>query len=116
MHIVESYREGKTVKKRRIASLGNIDAYSETEIQQFIRTLESLLHARVTGSLADLNPQSTLSFGVPHVVQFLWEQLELTQAIQSNLHDRDISALCAGHGHQPSREPVEQVGALSRHR
>jgi transposase len=90
MHIVESYREGKTVKKRRIASLGNIDAYSETEIQQFIRTLESLLHNRVTGSLADLNPQSTLSFGVPHVVQFLWDQLELTQAIQSNLHDRDI--------------------------
>lgn len=29
MHIVESYREGKSVKKRRIASLGNIDAYSE---------------------------------------------------------------------------------------
>ncbi len=71
MHIVESYREGKTVKKRRISSLGNIDHYSETEIQQFIRTLESLLQNRATGSLADFHPQSTRSFGVPYVVQFL---------------------------------------------
>ena len=91
MHIVESYREGKTVKKRRIASLGNIDAYSETEIQQFIRTLESLLQHRTSGSLEDLNPMATLSFGVPYVVQFLWDQLGLTKAIEEALQGRNIS-------------------------
>jgi len=91
MHIVESYREGKSVKKRRIASLGNIDAYSEQEIQQFIRTLESLLHHRTSGSIEDIDPKSTLSFGVSYVVQFLWDQLGLTQAIQDQLKDRSVT-------------------------
>ena len=91
MHIVESYREGKTVKKRRIASLGNIDDYSEQEIQQFIRTLESLLQNRASGSIEDFDPKSTLSFGVPYVVQFLWDQLGLTKAIQTELHDRQVT-------------------------
>jgi transposase len=91
LHIVESYREGKSVKKRRIASLGNIDAYSEQEIQQFIRTLESLLQNRSVGSVEDIAPKSTLSFGVPYVVQFLWDQLGLTQAIQAQLGDRHVT-------------------------
>lgn len=91
MHIVESYREGKQVKKRRIASLGNVDAYSEQEIQQFIRTLESLLQNRVSGSIDDLNPESSLSFGIPYVVQFLWDQLGLTKAMQAELQDRQVT-------------------------
>lgn len=91
MHIVESYREGKTVKKRRIASLGNVDGYSEQEIQQFIRTLESLLQNRASGSVEDFTPQATLSFGVPYVVQFLWDQLGLTKAIQAELEDRQVT-------------------------
>lgn len=90
MHIVESYREGKSVKKRRIASLGNVDAYSEQEIEQFIRTLESLLQNRTSGSIEDLNPKSTLSFGVTYVVQFLWDQLGLTKAFQDELHNRNV--------------------------
>ncbi|QQE78184.1 IS1634 family transposase [Alicyclobacillus sp. SO9] len=91
MHIVESYREGKTVKKRRIASLGNIDNYSEQEIEQFIRTLESLLQNRTSGSIEDFDPKSTLSFGVPYVVQFLWDQLGLTKAIETGLKDRQVT-------------------------
>lgn len=91
MHIVESYREGMTVKKRRIASLGNIDAYSEQEIQQFIRTLESLLQNRASGSIEDFDPKSTLSFGVPYVVQFLWDQLGLTKAMHNELKDRQVT-------------------------
>lgn len=91
MHIVESYREGKQVKKRRIASLGNVDSYSEQEIQQFIRTLESLLQNRVSGSIEDLDPKATLSFGVPYVVQFLWDQLGLTKAMQAELKDRQVT-------------------------
>ena len=91
MHIVESYREGKAVKKRRIASLGNVDGYSEEEIQQFIRTLESLLQNRASGSIEDFDPKSTLSFGVPYVVQFLWDQLGLTKAVQNELKDRQVT-------------------------
>lgn len=83
LHVVESYREGASVKKRRIASLGNIDVYSDKEIEQIIRKLESVLQNRVFGSLDDLNPVCMLEFGVPYVVQFLWDQLHLTEAIRS---------------------------------
>lgn len=91
LHIVESYREGNTVKKRRIASMGNIDDYSEKEIEQIIFKLQSLLQNRVFGSLEDLNPDSTLHFGVPYVVQFLWDQLGLTNAICDALKDREVT-------------------------
>jgi len=91
LHIVESYREGKTVKKRRIASLGNIDAYSDKEIEQIILKLESLLQNRVVGSLDELNPKATLHFGIPYVVQFLWNQLGLNQAIRDALKDRNVT-------------------------
>ncbi|MDI6916092.1 MAG: IS1634 family transposase, partial [Desulfitobacteriaceae bacterium] len=91
LHIVESYREGKSVKKRRIASLGNIDAYSDKEIEQIILKLESLLQNRVLGSLDDLNPKASLHFGVSYVVQFLWDQLGLTKAIRDALKDRDVT-------------------------
>nr|WP_026962433.1 IS1634 family transposase [Alicyclobacillus herbarius] len=91
LHIVESSREGGTVKKRRVASLGNISQYSEREIEQIIRTLESLLQHRTTGSLEDFEAQQVLQFGVPYVVQFLWNQLGLTEAIRDALKDRDIT-------------------------
>lgn len=90
LHIVESYREGNHVKKRRIASLGNIDAYSEKEIEQVIAKLESLLQNRVRGSLDDLTPKATLHFGVSYVVQFLWDQLGLTKAIDEGIRGRDV--------------------------
>ncbi|WP_231862933.1 IS1634 family transposase [Alicyclobacillus mali (ex Roth et al. 2021)] len=91
LHIVESYREGRTVKKRRVASLGNISQYSEREIEQIIRTLESLLQHRTTGSLEDFETQQVLHFGVPYVVQFLWNQLGLTEAIRDALRDREVT-------------------------
>jgi transposase len=91
IHIVESYRDGKTVKKRRIASLGNIDEYSEKEIEQIILKLNSLLQNRVLGSLNDLDPEATLNFGVPYVVQFLWDQFGLTKAIGEALRDREMT-------------------------
>jgi len=90
LHVVESYREGASVKKRRIASLGNIDVYSDKEIEQIIRKLESVLQNRVFGSLDDLNPVCMLEFGVPYVVQFLWDQLHLTEAIRSALGTRNV--------------------------
>lgn len=90
LHIVESYRDGKTVKKRRIASLGNIDAYSEKEIEQIIEKLESVLHHRTRGSAEDLEPIQTLQFGVPYVVQVLWDQLGLTDMIRDALKDRAV--------------------------
>ncbi|MDI6879634.1 MAG: hypothetical protein QMC95_15035 [Desulfitobacteriaceae bacterium] len=68
LHIVESYRDGKSVKKRRIASLGNIDDYSDKEIEQIIHKLESLLQYRVVNSIDDLDPKATLQFGIPYVV------------------------------------------------
>lgn len=82
LHIVESYREGKTVKNRRIASLGNISDYSDKEIEQFIRTLESLLQDPARGSIEDFETRNVQHFGVPSVVQFLWDQLGLAGAIQ----------------------------------
>ncbi|ACV58531.1 hypothetical protein Aaci_1507 [Alicyclobacillus acidocaldarius subsp. acidocaldarius DSM 446] len=91
LHIVESYREGRTVKKRRVASLGNISQYSEREIEQIIRTLESLLQHRTTGSLEDFEAQQVLHFGVPYVVQFLWNQLGLTEAIRDALRAREVT-------------------------
>ncbi|WP_245629153.1 IS1634 family transposase [Alicyclobacillus shizuokensis] len=91
LHIVESYRDGRTVKKRRVASLGNISQYSEREIEQIIRTLESLLQHRTTGSIDDFETHHVLQFGVPYVVQFLWNQLELTEAIRHALKDRDVT-------------------------
>ncbi|WP_425057930.1 hypothetical protein SCACP_25010 [Sporomusa carbonis] len=97
LHIVESYREGKSVKKRRIASLGNIDAYSDKEIEQLIYKLESLLQNRVTGSIEDLEPGNCLQFGVPYVVQFLWDQLGLTGAISNALKDRGVTFDVAGY-------------------
>ncbi|WP_425059291.1 hypothetical protein SCACP_39750 [Sporomusa carbonis] len=97
LHIVESYREGKSVKKRRIASLGNIDEYSEKEIEQLIHKLASLLQNRVTGSIDDLEPDNCLQFGVPYVVQFLWDQLGLTEAIRNALKDRDVTFDVAGY-------------------
>jgi len=90
LHIVESYRVGYQVKKRRIASLGNIDAYSEKEIEQIIRKLESVLQNRVIGSLSDLNPVSMLEFGVPYVVQVMWDQLHLSEAIRTALSGRNV--------------------------
>lgn len=97
LHIVESYRDGKTVKKRRIASLGNIDEYSEKEIEQIILKLNSLLQNRVLGSLNDLDPKATLHFGVPYVVQFLWDQFGLTKAINDALKDREVTFDVAGY-------------------
>ncbi|WP_245543422.1 IS1634 family transposase [Kyrpidia tusciae] len=91
LHIVESYREGGTVKKRRVASLGNISQYSEREIEQIIRTLESLLQHRTTGSIDDLETHRVLQFGVPYVVQFLWNQLGLSEAIRHALKDREVT-------------------------
>lgn len=91
LHIVESYREGKTVKKRRIASLGNISDYSDKEIEQFIRTLESLLQDPARGSIEDFETRSVQHFGVPYVVQFLWDQLGLTDAIQDALKGRNVT-------------------------
>ena len=90
LHIVESYRVGAAVKKRRIASLGNIDAYSDKEIEQIIHKLESVLQNRVVGSLSDLNPVCMLEFGVPYVVQFLWDQLHLSEAIRAALGSRNV--------------------------
>ena len=119
MHIVESYREGKTVKKRRIASLGNVDGYSEEEIQQFIRTLESLLQNRTSGSIEDFDPKSTLSFGVPYVVQFLWDQLGLTKAIQDGLKDRQVTFDVARYVKvmvcNRLMNPVKQTGLVPHH-
>ncbi|EGW39437.1 transposase IS4 family domain protein [Desulfosporosinus sp. OT] len=59
LHIVESYRDGKILKKRRITSLVNIDECSEKEIEQIILNLKlnSLLQTRVLGSLNDLDPK-----------------------------------------------------------
>nr|WP_040290307.1 IS1634 family transposase [Alicyclobacillus hesperidum] len=91
LHIVESYRDGNTVKKRRIASLGNIDAYSEKEILQIIEKLESLLQHRARGSAEDLEPHQTVQFGVPYVVQFLWDQIGLTDILRDALKDRDVT-------------------------
>ncbi|MCL6445766.1 MAG: IS1634 family transposase [Alicyclobacillus sp.] len=91
LHIVESYRDGGTVKKRRIASLGNISQYSDPEIEQIIRTLESLLQHRTTGSIDDFETHHVLQFGVPYVVQFLWNQLGLTEAIRHALKDREVT-------------------------
>lgn len=91
LHIVESYREGKTVKKRRIASLGNISDYSDKEIEQFIRTLESLLQDPARGSIEDFETRNVQHFGVPYVVQFLWDQLGLTAAIQDALKGRNVT-------------------------
>lgn len=91
LRIVESYRDGKTVKKRQVASLGNIDEYSEKEIQQIIRTLESLLPNRTLGSAEDLQPLHTLQFGVPHVVQVLWDQLGMSSIIETALHGRQVT-------------------------
>ncbi len=71
LHIIESYRVGSAVKKRRIASLGNIDAYSEKEIEQIIHKLESVLQNRVLGSVNDLNPVCMLEFGVPVIVKIV---------------------------------------------
>ncbi len=91
LRIVESYRDGKTVKKRQVASLGNIDDYSEKEIQQIIRTLESLLQNRTQGDAEDFQPLHSLQFGIPYVVQVLWDQLGLTAIIQEALRDRQIT-------------------------
>ena len=91
LRIVESYRDGKTVKKRQIASLGNIDDYSEKEIQQIIRTLESLLPNRTQGGAEGLQPLHSLQFGVPYVVQVLWNQLGLTSIIQEALWGRQVT-------------------------
>lgn len=93
LHIVESYRDGKTVKKRRIASLGNIDDYSEKEIEQIILKLDSLLQNRVLGSLNDLDPKA----GIPYVVQFLWDQFGLTKAIRNALKDREVTFDVSGY-------------------
>ncbi|WP_407947621.1 hypothetical protein [Paradesulfitobacterium ferrireducens] len=71
----QSYREGKTVKKRRIASLGNIDAYSDKEIEQIILKLESLLQNRVVGSIDDLNPIAEHGYSRTHRSDL--EQVEL---------------------------------------
>ncbi|MCY0900478.1 MAG: hypothetical protein OWU33_16425 [Firmicutes bacterium] len=91
LHIVESYREGRPVKKRRVASLGNIGQYSERELEPIIRTLESLRPHRTTGSLEDFEAQQVLPFGVPYVVQFLWNPLGLTEAIRDALRDRAVT-------------------------
>jgi hypothetical protein len=90
LNVVENYREGKVIKKRIIATLGNIDRFSEKEIQQIILKLQSVLQNRVLGTVDDFNPLSAMHFGVSHVVQFLWDQLGLTQAIRDALKDRDI--------------------------
>jgi len=97
LHIVESYRDGKTVKKRRIASLGNIDEYSGKEIEQIILKLNSLLQNRVLGSLNDFDPKATLHFGVPYVVQFLWDQFGLSKAIRDALKDREVTFDVSGY-------------------
>lgn len=96
-HVVESYREGKTVKKRRIASLGNIDEYSDKEIEQIILKLNSLLQHRVMGSLSDLDSKATLHFGISYVVQFLWDQLDLSKAIREALKEQEIAFDVSGY-------------------
>lgn len=97
LHIVESYRDGKTVKKRRIASLGNIDEYSDKEIEQIILKLNSLLQHRVMGSLKDLESKATLHFGIPYVVRFLWDQFDLTKAIREALKEYDVAFDVSGY-------------------
>lgn len=91
LHIVESYREGKSVKKRRVASLGNIDMYSEKEIEQIILKLQSFLQERVLGSLDDFELQSIQKFGIQYVFNFLWNQLKMTEAIQECLRGREVT-------------------------
>lgn len=112
VHIVEPYREGKSVKKRRIASLGNIDANSDKEILQIIGKLESLLQHRTRGTAEDLEPSKTVQFGVPYVVQFLWDQLgltELSQCPQGSWRHIRCGPLHSGHGYWTPHRSVEQA-------
>lgn len=51
---------------------------------------KSLLQNRTSGSIENFDPKSTLSFGVPYVVQFLWDQLGLIKGIQAELKDRQV--------------------------
>ncbi len=90
LHIVESYRDGKTIKKRRIASLGNIDGYSEKDIEQIIHKLETLLKNRVLGTAFDIKPYELVDFGISYIIHFLWDELDLTGFIRNSLCDTNI--------------------------
>lgn len=57
---------------------------------QIIHKVEFVLQNRVLGSFNDLNPVCIIEFGVPYMVQFLWDQLHLSETIKPALSGRSI--------------------------
>jgi transposase len=96
--LVESYREKGKVKQRQVGHLGNIDQYSQEEILRLINKLREFLKEEELGTVKDLQTFGTKHYGIPYVVNFFWERLDLDAFFKNYLQNRQLEmdvALCA---------------------
>ena len=92
LQIVESKREGKKVKQRVLATLGQVDALTESgKIDDLTRSLAKFSSVR---ELVDAQRQGTIqahrtvSIGPALVFERLWHQLGIDEVIRRQLSER----------------------------
>ncbi len=87
--IAESYREGNTVKKRIIWSIGKLTDLQALQIRKICQIMSD--PDQVLTSIEDIVVQKSKPYGDLAIACALWDEWKLSQAFQYNLTNSELS-------------------------
>jgi len=88
LQILESYREGRSVKQRTLLSFGNIDRWPKERLQKLIRLLQVMIGEEPGLSVGDVKVVSSVCYGPGLALGAVWRSIGMPQMIDVAIKDR----------------------------